>query len=760
MKKTNKMSRYLILIAALASVIMLCFYPWISTEAEVSVDNHIDTSFKNTLLTQTFRNSQAAYFTLKQTQNQELKPYELFLDNAKEDFNTSYAQQIASIIYDQKQSFEQTFPDLDYYIYDKDSKSVLSNAKQQDTLQKLSTGNTKDSPYYWYIAFDYDDQGVLQIKCYSDSEEYSQAQLIERYQAAIRNLYATNTIQYHMPGESISSSVSYDENSGYVVQENNGDLTTFRISFSKTNDVYSLKPIKNTTFVYALDETSYQSLLAVEGEEPYYNNYSYQTATIPFIFLFSFGAFLLIVLKKANEDEETPIGYRLLTKIPVEVHTFLYLWYFMLMIVCSSGIVYNTIHGYHSFFTEQPASSFLGTCVIWLVDGFLFWFLFFLYTAYLSYMIKQFTIHHTWKRHTLCLRVYYGIKSFFVNGIANIKQIDLSKNDERRIFTALFINFIILSIFMFFWGFGIFFLFIYSILLFFFFTKYICSIRKDYESLLNVTKRMAEGDLECDIETELGIFHEFKNSMQDIRIGFKAAVAEEVQSQRMKTELITNVSHDLKTPLTSIISYVDLLKKEDLSEEERKKYLETLDRNSIRLKHLIEDLFEVSKANSGNLTLERVPVDLCALMKQVQIELQEPFKKQKLTIKNSFSDEKIVLSLDPQKTYRIFENLVSNIGKYALKNTRVYINITDYDRYVDITLKNISSTELNFDADEITERFTRGDASRNTEGSGLGLAIAKSLTELHGGKMKVQIDGDLFKVNLRLSKTETKKDFD
>ncbi len=216
---------------------------------------------------------------------------------------------------------------------------------------------------------------------------------------------------------------------------------------------------------------------------------------------------------------------------------------------------------------------------------------------------------------------------------------------------------------------------------------------------------------------------------------------EEVKSQKMKTELISNVSHDLKTPLTSIITYVDLLKNDNLSPNKRNEYIETLDRNSLRLKNLIHDLFEVSKANSGNIKLNFVNVDLVALIQQTKFELADKFNEKNLTFKTNFPEEKIILSLDSSKTYRIFENLLINISKYALENTRVYIDIDE----VKIIFKNISADEIKISEDELVERFIQGDTSRNTSGSGLGLAIAKSFTELQNGIFKVNVDGDLFK---------------
>lgn len=259
---------------------------------------------------------------------------------------------------------------------------------------------------------------------------------------------------------------------------------------------------------------------------------------------------------------------------------------------------------------------------------------------------------------------------------------------------------------------------------------------------------MADGDLHITLEEDLGVFAPLGQELEGVQKGFAKAVAEEAKSQNMKSELITNVSHDLKTPLTAIITYVDLLKKEDITEEERQSYIETLDLKSQRLKVLIEDLFEVSKANSGNVKMNFLEVDIVKLMKEVRVELADKIEQSNLDFRWNLPEEKVFLNLDGQRTYRIFENLLNNAIKYAMPFTRVYVDILNKESEVVITFKNMSAQELNFDADHLTERFVRGDSSRNSEGSGLGLAIAKSFTELQNGKFDINVDGDLFKVTI------------
>ncbi len=277
-------------------------------------------------------------------------------------------------------------------------------------------------------------------------------------------------------------------------------------------------------------------------------------------------------------------------------------------------------------------------------------------------------------------------------------------------------------------------------------------IQAKYRNVLEAAHQMAEGNLHINLEEDLGPFESLGEELESVQQGFAKAVAEEAKSQNMKSELITNVSHDLKTPLTAIITYVDLLKNPEITEEERNSYIETLDLKSQRLKVLIEDLFEVSKANSGNVNMNFMDVDIVKLMKEVRVEMSDKIDESNLDFRWNLPEEKVVLSLDGQRTYRIFENLLNNAIKYAMPFTRVYVDMRNRESEVVITFKNMSAQELDFDAERLTDRFVRGDSSRNSEGSGLGLAIAKSFTELQNGRFDLSVDGDLFKVTITFLK--------
>ena len=262
--------------------------------------------------------------------------------------------------------------------------------------------------------------------------------------------------------------------------------------------------------------------------------------------------------------------------------------------------------------------------------------------------------------------------------------------------------------------------------------------------------RIKEGEINYKIEEKNDIyFSSLANDINNISQGLENSIEQRIKSERMKSELITNVSHDLKTPLTSIINYVELIKKEEnIQPEYLKDYVQVLDKKSKRLKILIEDLFEASKASTGNIELELVRLDLKQLLQQSIGELEDKLEEANLSLRVNLTEEDTYVLADGRRLYRVFENLLCNISKYSLKNTRVYIDVTKEDGKIITTMKNISSYELNFDPDEIMERFKRADESRNTEGSGLGLAIARDLVSLQGGKMSIEIDGDLFKAKV------------
>ena len=266
--------------------------------------------------------------------------------------------------------------------------------------------------------------------------------------------------------------------------------------------------------------------------------------------------------------------------------------------------------------------------------------------------------------------------------------------------------------------------------------------------IMDGLKKISDGELQykIKIDTLTGKQKVMAEYINNIGSGLDAAVENSLKKERMQTELITNVSHDLKTPLTSIINYVDLMKRENPTDPKIQEYLRILDEKSQRLKVLTEDVVEASKASTGNIKLEMNDIDFVEMVQQVIGEFEEKFQEKNLTMMVHFTDEPSIIYADGQRMWRVLENVFGNVVKYAMEGTRVYAEISNRNKKVTFSLKNISAQPLNISADELTERFIRGDVARNTEGSGLGLSIAKSLTELQGGEFKLYLDGDLFKV--------------
>ena len=266
-------------------------------------------------------------------------------------------------------------------------------------------------------------------------------------------------------------------------------------------------------------------------------------------------------------------------------------------------------------------------------------------------------------------------------------------------------------------------------------------------------RKVNEGNLQDDIILDGSpAIRELAHNINLIKAGYKEILEEGVRSEKLKTELISNVSHDLKTPLTSIINYVNIIKSKDITEEERSDYIEILEKKSLKLKALIEDLFEMSKINSGKLKLNKELIDILSLVHQGVGEYSSLYEEKNINFKVTCEEDAIYMALDGKMISRAIENLIINSLKYSLENTRVYIEIEKNEGYVTISMKNIANYEMDFSEEEMFERFARGDKSRNSkiEGSGLGLAITKSIVELHGGIIKIRREGDMFKIYVKL----------
>ena len=347
-----------------------------------------------------------------------------------------------------------------------------------------------------------------------------------------------------------------------------------------------------------------------------------------------------------------------------------------------------------------------------------------------------------WWRHTLCYQICSKIRKFFHMIWENIGFL------WKVILVMLVLAFLEGIAVLMFLNTGIaFFLWLVEKLILYPLILWCCV---QLNQLKTGTEKIAGGEPGYQIGTKhmTGIFKEQGEQINHISDGMTHAIEERMKSERFKTELITNVSHDIKTPLTSIINYVDLIKRQHIEDPTVQKYLEVLDQKSQRLKTLTEDLVEASRASSGNIKLEITNIDFVELVQQTTGEFEEKYAIRHLEIVNTLPNEVIMIEADGRRLWRVLENLYNNAFKYALEGTRVYVTIEDHGADVVFTIKNVSANPLNISPDELTERFVRGDVSRTTEGSGLGLSIAKDLTTLQGGKFELIIDGDLFKAQI------------
>lgn len=291
--------------------------------------------------------------------------------------------------------------------------------------------------------------------------------------------------------------------------------------------------------------------------------------------------------------------------------------------------------------------------------------------------------------------------------------------------------------------------FLYAVLVIPYILRKVSLFSKIYKG----AEEIATGNLSFIIEDHgEGNMSHLARNINNMKMGFKLALESHMKSERLKSELITNVSHDLKTPLTSIVNYIDLLKREDITSEETKQYVDVLDRKALRLKTLIEDLFEASKMASGSVELMLERVNIASLLNQALAECSDQIDQSSLFFRIHMEQQLMFAYVDGNKTWRVFENLISNALKYSQPNTRVYVSLEEKADFIVLTMKNVSAYEINFDVNELFERFKRADQSRNTEGSGLGLAIAKSIMDLQGGLLSIEVDGDYFKVIVSFAK--------
>ncbi len=656
------------------------------------------------------------YYKIYDENNEKTRPADLMLEikpgvDANDEYTKEIKSEFDSHINDFAQSLNTNLKNLDYYVVDKSKnltkKSPSGNLELIDSNEKNAQENLRDK-YEFYISIDFDDKGNMKISKLHGADE-----------------------------RTIESNLNQNKKPSVYLGE----------------DIYGLKPIKNMKFVYGVPE-DLKYIDNIHYKKISEQEHSYTMASRAFINIGITFVILVALVIPYKEIKELKI-FEQITKIPVEVVAYLAYLSFTYAYLASDLLIIKTVMNKSIIsFTQLQFTADMNNIINYLIN-LIYWVV--LFTVMFTGIILLKHIINT--RHTTYLKdhslIYKGTK-YISKKLRKIKKwmfdIELGRNNKKKIVSLLILNLIVVSLISCTWFFGLILVPIYTLVLYFIIKKKYLSINRDYNKLLDITKEIASGNLDTELNDDLGTFNVLKNEIDNIQVGFKKAVDEEVKSQKMKTELISNVSHDLKTPLTSIITYVDLLKDENLTEEKRKIYIDTLDRKSERLRVLIEDLFEVSKVNSGNVHLNIIDVDVVSLMKQTLVEVDDKIKASNLKIRTNFPEEKLILKLDSQRTFRVFENLLINISKYAMEYSRVYIDITSEYDVVKISFKNMTAEEINFDVEDLVERFVRGDKSRNTEGSGLGLAIAKSFIELQGGSFNISTDGDLFKVVITLKK--------
>ena len=713
---------YLVLLPVLMLAVLLCSYPRLSTEAENLNENPLESeAFVQTLYQCNYVLYKELYEKVQNVKTGYRELYFEFLVPDVKEPDEGYLnmiddryQELENIyLGEYERIFHQLSQMLDYSITDELTGEKISNSgEDMDTSEQ----------FYTYVRMSYDASGhVGNIAVKGEQADLFLKRVSEQGR-----------------GDVLESFVDMLEEENYVKVESKSPANC-TITYGVTYENWDRMQEEGVIYRYLdSDEFRVYDFTAVDS---YLHNQLLHLFDLCIILLFLLGLFLPI-------GDEKPWDYKLF-RVPLEAllclaYLFLGLrWEFIeITTKLLSGRLAKQLY-------TQYGLSNIGQNVLGFGVNILFGLALFVIPLYLAFHIRQIQAIG-WKKYLkqycYTYRFFPFIKQKAVGFYQYMMSFDVSTATNKIIIRILLLNGIVVLLICCMWFYGIVGVLVYSVILYFILRKYISDLKRKYEILLRATNRIAEGNLNVTIPENLGIFEPFKPQIERIQEGFRNAVEEEVKSQKMKTELITNVSHDLKTPLTAIITYVDLLKDETLTPEQRREYIDTLERKSLRLKVLIEDLFEVSKANSGSMTLNLMDVDLANLLKQVELELEEKIQEAALTIRMNVPEEKVLLKLDSQKTYRIYENLMGNITKYALKGTRVYVDLLEDENSVSVVLKNISATELTVNSRELTERFVRGDSSRNTEGSGLGLAIAKSFVELQNGKMNIELDGDLFKV--------------
>ncbi|WP_338586458.1 HAMP domain-containing sensor histidine kinase [Clostridium baratii] len=517
--------------------------------------------------------------------------------------------------------------------------------------------------------------------------------------------------------------VAYDENGEANVEFKSGNETsgaymdTDVISNLESKELgYKYEPIKNMTFIYGIED-----IVTSEFNQTYlYNklNYKYEEMVYKYIW----GGIILVILLGLvipYRKEKDIFMMKRLIKAPLDVKVVLIIFN-IIMCIYSAWIAIETISGLVSGGLYLRVGDYEVSVIITIISNILIFLVAYITLFYNVVLVKSIKREEN-NKDTLISIGIKKLKKF-------IEKIDLRKFNKKRVIILLIINLIIVSLLSLFWFFGIIGALLYTVFIYVLIRSNIKKFNKEYKLILDSASMITKGDLDYKIEEEFLWLDSLKEDVLCMKSSFIKSIEEEIKNQNMKGELLNNISKDLNTPVDNISSYIEKLKYDNLSYEERIKYIEKLEKKSYEFKKLIEDLFEVSKVNSGSIKLDLNNVDVVALIKQTIVEEKEKLDNTSLKLNLKIPSEKVILKLDGQRTYKVFENLIENIIKYSLKNTRVYIEVKEEKERVYIIFKNISK-------DPIKDCYSKG----------MGLQIVKGFVEVQGGNFDIEIDGDLFK---------------
>ena len=605
------------------------------------------------------------------------------------------------------------------------------------------------------------DEKIADITKNFESDEYVEAKVVkekeqelERYYQELES-YRTNYSRY----KDIFTYTFEGRNTGEVytniADEEQTEMLYVTNYDINSNDFYYPIPEKNTLvdrFFGA--QQSFTGQIGVPktlaSSNPYMIRYKdYKTEQIIFWSIVAASILSLLIsfyiMKKTIRLQlETGRLHTYYNKLPIDVRV-------VLMGITGIAAVIGMF-----FITDLDYALFhIGALVIAIISTSIFWALTFIQGKYLKDLDWK-NLKNEWT-NSILYKSQIALSKLLHEVVRNVREAFLNQNTGTQLFLVLGIVFGL--------GFSVISVLIHPL----FVVLYIILISAVglplamvlinrigyFNRIVEKTNELAAGNLGQNLEVSgNSALTTLASNINLLKQGVKQSQTEQAKSEMLKTELITNVSHDLRTPLTSIITYTELLKIDDLSSEEGKAYIEIIDRKSQRLKVLIDDLFEVSKMASGNIELKKEKVDLVQLLQQALAEYDDTINDSNLQFRITKNENPVYAFVDGQKLWRVFDNLIGNILKYSLAYSRVYINLLTQDNQVTITFKNVSKYELNENSEELFDRFKRGDTSRNTEGSGLGLAIAQSIVDLHQGSLVIETDGDLFKVSISLRLAE------